>query len=407
VAPQILERSWFSARVADVRLLDRMARVCTNLTSPTAARAAGERLLNRAYARQALRDELRAMGWEPTAQGVTPGSLQDLTSDGRLNLILDTNTALARGYGQWAAGQDPDVLDTWPAQELIREVDPEGEPRNWAARWQEAGGILLEGGRMVALKNDPIWEGISAFGLPYPPFDYNSGMGLRDVGYREALDLGLLEPGQRVDPTPTGFDQDVRAAAPESPGLQRELEEAFGDRLEVRDGVLVLRGPTTAARLAERARRKGPLPVEAQKNIIGDLVADALARPSVNRGEDFGAVSTKAVAKAQDATGIDLSGYTKRIEAQFVRHSLHEHGDAESEAARGQEPITEEDLMLLPQLMDSPEIVEIGSETGPRDELRLVFKSRTRGGHHLVLELRAGRKRLVPITIRKGKLAGP
>jgi hypothetical protein len=39
----------------------------------------------------------------------------------------------------------------------------------------QAGGQIF-GGRMIALKSDPIWTAISAFGTPYPPFDYNSGM---------------------------------------------------------------------------------------------------------------------------------------------------------------------------------------------------------------------------------------
>jgi hypothetical protein len=129
----------------------------------------------------------------------------------------------------------------------------------------------------------PIWEGISAFGLPYPPFDYNSGMGLRDVGYREALDLGLLEPGQRVDPTPTGFDQDVRAAAPESPSLRRELARAWGDLIDFPDdGTLTLKPALY------------PLEVQAA-SLAGAQALDLVLRerrdfPNAMRRDDVGAI---------------------------------------------------------------------------------------------------------------------
>ena len=38
---------------------------------------------------------------------------------------------------------------------------------------------------MVALKEDPVWTRISRFGQPWPPFDFNSGMGVEDVSHDE------------------------------------------------------------------------------------------------------------------------------------------------------------------------------------------------------------------------------
>lgn len=238
--PALAQRAWFSARVSDVRFLDAIAQRVGALVSPATTEAQGERRFGRAKTRELLRDTLRATGWDAEAEGITPGSLQDLASDGRLNLIIDTNRDLIRGFGRWADGQNEDVLDIWPAQELVRLSDPIGEPRDWPARWVEAGGELLDG-RMVALKNDPIWVAISAFGQPYEPFDYNSGMGLRDIEYREALDLGLLRPGDRVEPAPVDLAADVRAAAPQTAEIRRALVKAFGDELEIEDGEMTLK----------------------------------------------------------------------------------------------------------------------------------------------------------------------
>ena len=41
-------------------------------------------------------------------------SIEKLNKDGRLNLILDTQTRMSAGYGSWIEGQYPSVLDMWP-----------------------------------------------------------------------------------------------------------------------------------------------------------------------------------------------------------------------------------------------------------------------------------------------------
>lgn len=238
--PAIRERAFFSARVVHVGFLEHAQRLVAQITSPVTTRQGGAPvLMDRAKARLLLKQELARMGWTPEAEGVTPGSLQDLTSNGRLNLILDTNTDLARGYGNWAADQDEDLLATWPAQELIRLEDRE-EERDWAARWIDAGGQIFDG-RLIAPKNDPIWTAISAFGLPYPPFDFNSGMGVRDVGYREAVALGVITRGQTPQPQTRDFNAQTYATIPSDRGLIREVATAFRDRVEVEGDRLVLK----------------------------------------------------------------------------------------------------------------------------------------------------------------------
>lgn len=47
---------------------------------------------------------------------------------------------------------------------------------------------------MVALNDSPIWTALSRFDLPYPPYDYNSGMGRRPVSWDDARRLGLVKP---------------------------------------------------------------------------------------------------------------------------------------------------------------------------------------------------------------------
>ena len=120
------------------------------------------------------------------------GKLTDITSVRRLGLIFDFQQERLSSQIFLAQGEDEDHAWAFPCLELIR-VSPRDNPRNWKARWTEAGGKLYDG-RMVALRNDPIWRRISRFGSPVPPFDFNSGMGLEEVNRFEAEALGVELP---------------------------------------------------------------------------------------------------------------------------------------------------------------------------------------------------------------------
>lgn len=147
------------------------------------------------------------------------GTIEDLRSDARINLVIRTNAEMSQGYGWWEQGQDPDVLLAFPCQELYR-VEQRVEKRKWSEIWRGNGGRIFAGqspglpldpgfseGRLIARKDDPIWFRISRFGNPYPPFDFNSGVDVRDVGYREAVELGVIERGDQVTPQSLPFPQ--------------------------------------------------------------------------------------------------------------------------------------------------------------------------------------------------------
>jgi hypothetical protein len=197
ISGDILERAIFSAQVTNaeyLQLIDDLVRQYVN----------GE--IDLASARLALKDKLNELGYEPSPD--EEGGLKDFSSDARINLVLRTNAQMAAGYGSWMQGQHPAILDQWPAQELIR-VAPRKVPRNWISRWGQAGGQSY-GGRMMARKNDDIWTRISRFGTPYPPFDFNSGMGVRDVDHDTALSLGVIDADTVIEPQTRDFNQDLQ-----------------------------------------------------------------------------------------------------------------------------------------------------------------------------------------------------
>lgn len=200
IDPQILAHSRFSAKVTSVDHLDVIDHFVNKLTD-------GKTDL--ATARLGIKQFLADTGYEPDP--ALKGTLQDFSSDLRTNLQLRINVQQAQGYGWWKQGQDPDLLDAYPAQEFLRVEAREKERSDWPQRWQAAGGQIFEGGRMIALKNDPVWETLSRFGLPYPPFDFGSGMGVEDISRKEAEALGLISPGETLEPEDLGFDDDLAA----------------------------------------------------------------------------------------------------------------------------------------------------------------------------------------------------
>lgn len=171
---------------------------------------------NDAYARQKIEQILKEMGYAP-APG-EEGTITDLSSNARINLVLQTNRELAQGEAWWMQGQEQAILDAFPAQELFRAF-ARMKPRDWLYyRWPLAG--LASGrrigdgwtvtptGRMVALKNHPIWNWIGstelfpdALDVIWPPFAFNSGMRVEDVARADAEAMGILKSGERIAPT--------------------------------------------------------------------------------------------------------------------------------------------------------------------------------------------------------------
>lgn len=174
--------------------------------------------LSIADAKIMLRDKFEALGVK--AEDPTKvGTIQDPTSDARLDLIVRTQEALAHNYGHYISGQDETILTLWPAQELVR-IGPSMVPRQWKERWAKAGGQLYKG-RMVAMKDDQVWKNLGdatlfpdALGNPYPPFAFNSNMDVEDVSREDAIKLGVMSeftPPPRPDKRM--LSDDVRSSA--------------------------------------------------------------------------------------------------------------------------------------------------------------------------------------------------
>ena len=172
------------------------------------------------------KDEL---GTAPRKSGV-----QDLRSVGRAKLIYDIQTQHAYGKAHWATFADDDNLNAVPAQEFVRIEDRKEPRKDWPQRWRAAGGKLY-GGRMIALKTDPVWANLSRFNTPWPPYDYGSGMGVQDIFRSEAVALGLLKPGVTLKATQQDdFNAALEASTDDlSPTMRGKIKAALGGKVAI------------------------------------------------------------------------------------------------------------------------------------------------------------------------------
>lgn len=244
---EIRDRSMFSAKVEDERLLVEMQE---RLQARIELVKRAGRTMDRGVFIEEMRDILKEGGYK-RPEGIKSGSLRDLKSTRRLGLIFDMNVAQAEGYARWAADMTPEGLENEPCYELIR-LEDRMEIRNWPRVWAAVGGKFYGGtgsnddypespGRMIAKKNDPIWNEISRFNSPWPPYDWGSGMGLRGVDRFESDELGATDPQETLTPLSRPFNEGLRMSVRTLPESARErIRSNFGDTVRFEDDEIIL-----------------------------------------------------------------------------------------------------------------------------------------------------------------------
>ena len=210
----VLGRSAFTAQGSNAVFAQQLKEIVDELSQ-------GD--ISMGQARTALWNVLKALGYDSelggfpdTPPGEVPpavkGSLQDLMSFQRRDLIIRTQQALMQGAGQKMRGEQPDMLSSYPALELVR-VGPVAVARDWPSRFRISGGRMTDDAipgayhivgmptGMAAFKGDPVWGELGSYenfpdalGVDYSPFYFNSEMGLRDLPAHEAKARGITGP---------------------------------------------------------------------------------------------------------------------------------------------------------------------------------------------------------------------
>ena len=222
LAQALRNQSLFSAQTLNTDLLQKYKDVLQSILKPEEMDGVTKGL-NPTKARELIQDFFKSIGYQPDAG--TAGSLLDLSSFKRINLVIKTNSELAWGAGQAIAqNADPDVVDLWPGLELFR-LEERKVPRDWVKRFLAAAAEVGDQaaidcynatGRLIALKDSEIWQALGdgaggyeedALGNWFPPFAFGSGMWTRDVSRKDMEDFGFLAPGQQAYPAPFDLSQ--------------------------------------------------------------------------------------------------------------------------------------------------------------------------------------------------------
>lgn len=200
---------------------------CNHVQTVQGIRDASRKILRGEWLNSSAREFMRAVlkFYDYQAPEGAERTIQDMLTPGRQNLILDQQVKQARNY----AWKESLLADGRPkAWKLVR-VGARKEPRDWETRWKEAYAQLTPQERLsvdpvnkVALVNSRIWELLSRFKTGYPPFDFNSGMGVAVVSAD-----GLQDAGNSVA---AGFNAGAEASMA---GVEDDLRDWLESNLSV------------------------------------------------------------------------------------------------------------------------------------------------------------------------------
>jgi hypothetical protein len=240
----VLRQSLFSARMSNAAAVQALRTAINNILSRTDGLSAD----NLAEARLKMKQLGHLLGYDPEsgfpgekAEPAEAGSLRDIFSTDRLNLIFKTQQMMTQGAAKNIWGNEPDALEQYPAWELTRvasveiprgekkvkggvESDPENAWDSAHGRWQaaldetgdeDAQKIFDDTGRMIARKDSPMWQALGdgaggyddTLGNDYEPYAFNSGMGRVEISAKEFEELGGDARGTEATDTEFGPDE--------------------------------------------------------------------------------------------------------------------------------------------------------------------------------------------------------
>lgn len=271
---QIRERAYFTSNVESMKFLNRSKKMIKDylagaremVTTPDGRRVSALKKTSRAdfvYEMQKLAKQTGMGNVLPPGEDMSRDMItrtKDITSETRLNLIFDTQTQQAQSYGYYKQGQDPAILDAYPAQRFIR-AQQRKDPRP-----------LHKSNRNEVRRKDDMefWlkmndQSIGGFGVPFGPWGFNSGMDVEDVRRDKAIQMGLIEKNEQVLPPDDTFNKGLKASADVEPEFLKKFldkmdKDAYtnGEFVEIIEKISNVRAPAPARKVPEKVL--GPEP---------------------------------------------------------------------------------------------------------------------------------------------------
>lgn len=142
------------------------------------------------------------------------------------------------------------------------------------------------------------------------------------------------------------------------------------------------RSNRTLRSIEDHVRRGVPTSIEKAKGLIREFVNSEGGKNFVN----FLMVNDSVAKQVEREIGVDVQGFAFQLRKDDITHITDHHGNEEVEAARGQRAWKPEDYENLPEVLNSPDKVEI-AEYQPKPEApRVKFEKRLPNGDVLVVE---------------------
>lgn len=200
-------RSFFSAKVAEAHILDKLRDVSDRFSAGT---------IDRASARAELKTWLSGQGYRANDVAAVPpdgvkfkdwdrnNAITNLASTARLDLILEQNARMAAAVGQYQVGMDPDIAERWPNWRYITGPNPRHEHAK------------LNG--FVAKKSDPVWSKI------FPPWAFRCNCSVENCDDEEAAQYGGVKESVNGKIDNNGF---VDVSGPSADGFTFNPANAY------------------------------------------------------------------------------------------------------------------------------------------------------------------------------------
>ncbi len=424
--PLFKAHSFFSAKVEDIALLRGLRELCER-----GMREGWNEGTFRRYAREWMREvtapdgapyngEDERMNWGEEERRTYERDVRHIDSMARLKLIFRTQMAIASEYTTWQHGMSEQQRYDYPAWEFYRQPGAITKRRDHV---EHEGDIVLKTDYDYWLaRNAPDFGG---FGVPWPPFGYNSWMHIAPVDRDTCESLGLIHRKAPAQPLPTGADGKPMWGLPEkdlTAQLSTKSVKALTDaeRQELanwcrKQGVDVSL-PNTDGTVTLTPEQPAP-----SARPAGLAPGKPAASESIGQNDETWRSKIEAAFPKSTGTYIicripneSIKRYGIPVhEGEFfnllfgheaVVHIMSRHGkDTEGSS---QLPVEQNDFFLLPVIIGHPDsitpaVATKGRIRGPRYKVKKIIGDIT---YTCILEYRAGRHGMYPMTLYKKKV---
>jgi hypothetical protein len=135
---------------------------------------------------------------------------------------------------------------------------------------------------------------------------------------------------------------------------------------------------------------------------IISFVKDVIERPSHIKVEMIiNMVTVDDAALLKNKFGVEVEGYTRKVDNFGVIHTYKNHGNPSKEEKRGQVAVVTDDFALIVEITKAENAVEISKNKLGRD--CIIYSYINDSAYYYVEEIRTGKKELVLNTMYKIK----